>query len=564
MEEDEVPHACSPSSTCTDSSKSVIDPSVTEEAVIGDELWPRTSDQSPVQSHNDTDIVCAFSESEDKCADATIDASIGSTTLLDTFEGLSHNDIITLTLVELKADSETQSLTDFKEPQDVSVPNKIEIPDSAPDSSSAVTGSEICPCPGVELATTSNSAPPESSSGSSRARRGKGRGIAKGKATGKQRGKRAASTEPAPQILPPAPSEPSNVSCDEPVCAATEDRMPPVDTSQTSPVSSTETSPLSTSLINPAKSAPLDQNARWSFLLSKHPLTPVCKSTAEPPPTPSPALAMQEKTTPPAHSTPNPVRRPQTPALLFPKPQLRTEEGAGLPLKAAEMYGAFGAKRSSAQSPLPSPAPLSGNAKLIQPITSHHHESLMKATVLSGAPLSVPEAKGLSEITTLKKHSSQSSKIPPGLSKTEVLRYKLIKKLKAKKKALAKLNKLLGHAGETSLQPDSTNLNSPNTVTSSTYEGSACEDFFSDLLSPATTASNLSPDSTSLLEKLAGNQDVDQRDCAVNATDAALQRDGCVVGLDPDNFLDEFLSQAAAERPTDMETEALSALELFM
>lgn len=575
IEEDKVPRACSPSSICTGSppSKNEINPSVTEEALIGDELLACTPDQSLVTSHNDTDIVCAFSVSEENCIDTTItagvDTSIGSTTLLDTFEGLSHNDIITLTLVELKADSETQPLSDSKETQDVSVPNKIEIPDSTPDSSSAVIGSEMCHSPGVGLAVTSNSSETESSNGSSSdptfvpcAKRGRGRGIAKGKTISKQKDKKAASTKPAPQISPPSSSEPSNVICNKPVHAAAEDRKPPVETPCTSPVSSTETSPLSSSQINPAKSTPLDQNARWSFLLSKHPLTHVRKYVAEPPPTHSPALATQVKPTPPAHSTPNPVRRQQTPGIFFPKPQLRTEETVGLPLKAAEMYGAFGAKSSSTQSPLPSPAPLSGNAK---PITSHHQKSLMNTTVLSGTSLSVPEAKGLSEISSLKKHRSQSSKIHPGLNETEALRYKLIKKLKAKKKALAKLNKLLGHAGETCLQPDSTNLNSPITVTSSTYDGSTCEDFFSDLLSPATTASNLSPDSTSLLEKLAGSQDViDQLDCAVNAADRVSQTDACVVGLDPENFLDEFLSQAVAERPTEIETEALSALGIFM
>lgn len=577
IEDDEVPHACSPSSTCTGShsSKNEINPSVTEEAVIGDQLLACTLDQSLVTSHNDTDIVCAFSVSEDTCIDTTItagvDTSIGSTTLLDTFEGLSHNDIITLTLVELKADSETQPLSDSKETQDLSVPNKTEILDSTPDSSSAVIGSEICHSPVVELATTSNSSDTEFSNGSSSdptfvpcARRQRARGIAKGK-TSNQKNKKAASTKPAPQTSPPAASEPSNVICNKPVCAAAEDRTPPVDTPQTSPVSSSETSPLSTSLINPAKPTPLDQNARWSYLLSKNPVTHVCKSIAQPPPTHSPPLATQVKPTPPAHSTPNPVRRQQTPGILCHKPQLRTEESVGLPLKAAEMYGAFGTKSSSSQSPLPTPAPVSGNAKLMQPIKSHHQKSLMNTTVLSGTSLSVPEAKGLSEISSLKKHSSQSSKTPPGLSKTEALRYKLIKKLKAKKKALAKLNKLLGHVGETSLQPDSTNLNSPSTVTSSTYDDSICEDFFSDLLSPATTASNLSPDSTSLLEKLAGSQDVvDQLNCAVNAADTVSQTDTCLVGMDPDNFLEEFLSQAVAERPTDIETEDLSALEMFM
>lgn len=580
VEEDKEPCACSPSSTCTDSppSKNEINPSLKEKDVVEDELLACTPDQSLVMSHNDTDIVCAFSVSEDNSnimdttVTAGVDTSIGSTTLLDAFEGLSHNDIITLTLVELKPDSEPQPLNDGEETQDLSVHNKNEILDSTPDSSSAVIGSEMCQGPDVQSATTSNSSDPESVDDSSSdptfvpcAKRGRVRGCDKGKTVSRQKGKKAASSKAAPHISPPASSEPSNVICNKPVCAATQHSTPPVETTrQTSPVSSTKASPLSTSQISPTKPTALDQNARWSFLLSKHPLNHLNKSIAKLPPTHTPTLATQLKPTPPSHSTPNPVRRQQTPGGLCPKTQLRTEESVGLPLKAAEMYVAFGAKSSNTQSPLPSPAPVSSNAKLTQSIVSHHQKSLMNTTVLSGTSLST-EAKGLPEKSSLKKHSSQSSKVPPGVSKTEALRHKLIKKLKAKKKALAKLNELLGHMGETSLRPDSTDLSSPNTVTSSTYDGSTCEDFLSDLLSPATTASNLSPDSSGLQEILASGQAVlDQLDCGINSVVAGSQTDTSVIGPSPENFLDEFLSQAVAERPTEMESEALSALEIFM
>lgn len=570
MEDDKYPPACSPSSTCTDppQSQNEINPSLTENALI-DELLACTPDQSVVTSHNDTDIVCAFSVSEGNSVDTTItagvDTSIGSTTLLDAFEGLSHNDIVTLTLVELKADSETQPLKDGRETQDLILKN-TEMLDSTPDSSSALMGNEMSQSSDIELAATSNSSDNQNSDGSSSdptfvpcGRRGRGRGNTKGKTVGKQKNKKAASAKAAPQISPPAASEPSNVIFKKPVCGTMQHSTPPVDTTQqTSSVSSTETLSLSTSQVNPTKPIPLDQNARWSFLLSKHPVTHVRKSIAEVPPSHTPTLAMQVKPSPPSHSTPNPVRRQQTPGIPFPKPQLRTEGSVGLPLKAAEMYGAFGAKSSSTQSQLTSPAPLSGSATFL------HQKSLMNTTVLSGTSLPAREAKGLSEISSLKKASSQSSKVPPGVSKTEALRHKLIKKLKAKKKALAKLNQLLGDIGETS-RPDSTDLRSPHTVTSSTYDGSACEDFLSDLLSPATTASNLSPDSSGLLDKLASTQDpVDQLDCSINAAGMLSQTDTCMAGLSPENFLDEFLSQAIAERPSEIETEALSALEIFM
>lgn len=537
-EEDKEPRVCSPSTTFNESppSKTEINPSLVDKDLTADEL-----------SHNDSDIICALSASEDcsgimdTTVTAAVDTSIGSTTLLNTFEGLSHNDIITLTLVELNADSEMPPLNDD---------SQTVILDSTPDSSSAVTGSEKPP--DVGLPTPSNSS--ESDDGSSsdptfvpgaRGGRGRGRGVGRGRTVGRQVGKKAASSKAVPHTSPSASSEPSEVISDKPVDS------PPAETQQASPVSSTDTSSLSTSQKNPSPvPATPDQHARWSFLLSKHPLNPVQKSTA-----PTPVAHVQPA--PPAHSTPNPVRRPQPPGGLFPKPQLKTEESGGLPLKAAEMYGAFGAKSSNTPSPLPSAAPLT--SKLVQPVTS---KLLTNSTVVSGTSLPVPGAKTLPEISSSKKHSSKSSKLPPGLSETEVLRYKLkkklIKKLKEKKKKLAQLNEMLGHPGGARLRPDSTDLGSPNTVTSSTYDGSICDDFLSDLLSPATTASNLSPDSSGFLEMLAGGQDgADQLDSGARA---ASQVNICAAEPHSENFLEDFLSQAVAQRPTEMETEALSEL----
>uniref|UniRef100_A0A3Q3EBK8 Ubiquitin specific peptidase like 1 n=1 Tax=Labrus bergylta TaxID=56723 RepID=A0A3Q3EBK8_9LABR len=353
-EDDKEHHVCSPSSTFTETPLSKQD-----------EL------QSSIFTlHNDTDIMCALSAPEDSTITAGLDASIGSTTLLDTFQGLSHNDIITLTLVELKPDSETQPLNDIQQNQDLVVSSRIENLDSTPDSSST--------------------------------------------------------------------------------------------------------------------------NARLSFLLSKNPLHKGVKPISKVPPTP---VVQVKKRIPLSQSTPNPVRKQQISTAVYPKPPLKTEKTDGLPLKAAEMYGAFGAKTSNTQS----------------------------------------------------KHSS-SSKVPPGVSTTEALRYKLIKKLKAKKKKLA------------NLRPDSTDLGSPGTVTSSTYDSSICDDPLSDLLSPATTASNLSPDSTGLLEMLANGKDgVYQLGGARVATS---QINTCVNEPISENFMDDFLLQAESQRPTDEETEALEALFL--
>lgn len=336
---------------------------------------------------------------------------------------------------------------------------------------------------------------------------------------------------------------------------APQDNTPPDATpQQASPVSSTDVSPVATSQ---KSTTTVDSNARWSFMLSKHPANQLHKSTAKLAPGHTPASVAQGNPSPLVHSTPNPLKKQQIAAGLSFKAQLKTENSEeGLPMKAAEMYGAFSAKNSNIQSPLPSSA--LPTPKLLEPIASSRPTN---AKIVSGTSLTVPQTNGLPNISALKKHSSQSAKVPAGLSSTEALRYKLMKKLKAKKKKLAKLNKLLGEQGGAGLQPDSTDLHSPSTVTSSTYDGSTCDDFLSDLLSPATTASNLSPDSTGFLEMLANGQD--GADCAVGAGAMPEKNNGTDV-VNTENFLDEFLLQAVTQTPTDMETEALNALELFI
>ncbi|XP_076606317.1 SUMO-specific isopeptidase USPL1 isoform X2 [Chaetodon auriga] len=577
LEEHKEPAACSPSSTlaeCHPSKKESIR-SPGDKDVMVDALLAPSLDHSLLASHGDSDIVCALTASEDHSnimdttVTAGVDTSIGSTTLLDAFEGLSHNDIITLTLVELKADSEMQPGNGNGQTQDVSLPGGTEMFDSTPDSSSTVIGSEMPHGPVVELPTTSNASEPEDGSPSelkfvpaARGGRGRGRGI--GRSQTRQMSKKAASSKAAPHISPSASSEPSKVNSNTPARTdPTQDNTPPVETAQqTSPVSSTNTSPLSASQKSPTMLPAVHENSCWSFLISKHPLHQVQKPADKLASTP----ATQVKPSPPIHSTPIPVKKQQVPGRLFPKPQLKTEDSQGLPPKAAEMYNAFGAKSSSISSPpLPPPALLNGKSKLCQSITSNQQTLLMNTTAVCGTSLPVPGPKGLLEMSSSKKRSSRSSKVPEGLSDTEALRYKLIKKLKAKKKKLAKLNEMLSHQGGAGLRPDSTYLDSPNTVTSSTYDGSICDDFFSDLLSPATTASNLSPDSTGFLEMLTNGQDgANQLDCGVSAADAAPQVNTCMNEPNADNFLDNFLSQAVAQRPTEMETEALSALELFV
>ncbi|XP_068456563.1 SUMO-specific isopeptidase USPL1 [Clinocottus analis] len=581
----EEPRVCSPSSTFTESppSDNVMTPNQGDEDLTADKLFSCSPDQSLLMSHNVTDLVCALSLSEDDSSimdttvAAEVDTSIGSATLLDAFEGLSQDDIITLTLVELKVDSEMQPLNDKKETQDVSVPTRNEIQDFTPDSSSAVIGSEISHDTEIShdaeishdteishdakvshdaelsndadvdlhTATSSDSADGSASDPTfvPAARKGRGRRV------GRQRVKKAP-TKATPAALGVISSKPETT-------AVAQDNTPPVESAQQpSPVSSTDASPSSDGPKGPP------QNARWSFMLSKHPLNQVHKTITRLDPIETGTSLKPVKPTPLTQSTPNPVRRPQNPKGFFPKPQLKTEDSGGLPLKAAEMYDGFGAKSSNTQSPLPCPVVLNGKPTLFEPITSNQQTSLKNTAVVSGSVPPLLGAKRLLEISHLKKQSSHSSKLPPGLSDTEALRYKLIKKLKAKKKKLAKLNEMLGHQGGASLRPDSTGLSSPHTVTSSTYDGSLCDDFLTGLLSPATTASNLSPDSTGFLEMLANGQDrADQVDCGqVNAVGAVCQTNA----PNTENFLEEFLSQAVAQGPTELETEALSALELFV
>ncbi|XP_058645187.1 SUMO-specific isopeptidase USPL1 isoform X2 [Onychostoma macrolepis] len=171
-----------------------------------------------------------------------------------------------------------------------------------------------------------------------------------------------------------------------------------------------------------------------------------------------------------------PIRLP--PPAPKPKPILKCDNEA-LPAKPADMFGGFLSKKlqnSSGGNPAVAPQP---------------------------KPVTLP-------VASVKKNPSLLADQQP-ISTTEALRLKLLKKLKAKKKKLAKLNQLLGSAGESAPKPDSTALSSPYSVTSSTsaYDSPAYDQFFAELLSPATTVSNLSPDSSGLLEMLNNGQNAE-------------------------------------------------------
>ncbi|XP_067289234.1 SUMO-specific isopeptidase USPL1 isoform X2 [Pseudorasbora parva] len=249
---------------------------------------------------------------------------------------------------------------------------------------------------------------------------------------------------------------------------------------------------------------------------------------------PSPLLSSLLHRHPSFHSTP--VRLP--PPAPKPKPILKCDNEA-LPAKPADMFGGFINKK---------PANSSG----VNPAVAPLHKSV---TFPGGMCLPV------------KKTPSLSADQP--INTTDALRLKLMKKLKAKKKKLAKLNQLLGSQGEAAPRPDSTALSSPYSVTSSTsaYDSPAYDQFFAELLSPATTTNNLSPDSTGLLEMLNNGQNSEK-------TIGSAQQNSSVATVVPEATLtypsstndsilafDEYIQSEMSQ--TAMESTDFNGLDIF-
>uniref|UniRef100_A0A3P9P0M1 Ubiquitin specific peptidase like 1 n=1 Tax=Poecilia reticulata TaxID=8081 RepID=A0A3P9P0M1_POERE len=413
-------------------------------------------------------------------------------------------------------DLSTEELS-TQQADDPSSPVRTEnVVSSLPDSSVPAAGGNLCHNTNAQSALSSSSCESESSNNlvsdptfvpNAKKRRSRPPNLRK--TVGRRKGKTAASSKDPP----PEPSElPEPSEAPESVCSA-QSNIAAV-TEQPSTVSSINISPPL-----------LTQKDRWSYILSRHPVNQAYKNISHPPPTQN-AITSEVK---PSHpdpvkngvisegkpSHPDPVKKPPIPARV-PRPPLSSDERTGLPPKAAEMYGGFGAKSPSPVIPPPS-----------SPAVPSDHPAPATWTS-STSPL-------LTEISSFKKPGS--SKISSGLSDTETLRYKLLKKLKAKKKKLAKLNQLLGSGGGAHLRPDSTDLNSPSTVSSSTYDGYAS----SDLLSPAMTASSLSPDSTGFLEMLVSGQDgANQLDCVVSGAGALTPTNCQTTQHEGHNFLEEF------------------------
>ncbi|KAJ0061656.1 hypothetical protein NL108_005725 [Boleophthalmus pectinirostris] len=539
-EQRQASRACSPSTTFTESPPSTkhINHSATDLDIITNELLQCSPDQSLLNPQNISDITDCISE-QDTTVTAEVDTTIGSTTLLDTFEGLTHNDIVTLTLVEIKEDSkqplsnstecETEQVKDLKS-QNVNSEIQDSIKDAtapAPDSSTIETIEKS-----QENELSSESEPEDSVSEEDN--------LANDptfEPQSKRRRKRARTVTTKQVKRPKVDAQKGNITKSiftTPVqCKSSRSAT----SKPISPVSSTVPTllivPQAPSLIQPEQKG-------WSHLLERS--LGHIQNTSKINLNQKPAI--QLKRVNPIPSTPQ--QRGAVTVKVTPKPVLKTENSEGLPLKAADMYGAFGSKNTK-----PNSATTNVNK---MPLESPVHKAIKDNTVVNNNSQNTSIAGLANNITSYKK--IKSSKMPSGLSETEALRYKLFKKLKAKKKKLAKLNEMLGQSGRDSFKPDSTNNFSPNTVTSSTLD----DEFFSDLLSPATTiTSNLSPDSTDFLEMLANGQEATVR--AEISSNTVVQPS---TGADGADFLDEFMSQAAVERPSEMEEDALSALDLFL
>ncbi|KAJ0004587.1 hypothetical protein NQD34_010801, partial [Periophthalmus magnuspinnatus] len=462
-EQHEESRACSPSTTfteCLPSSKHINHSSRDLDLITND--WLQCSpDQLLLNPQNSSDIMDDISE-QDTAITAEVDTTIGSTTLLDAFEGLTHNDIITLTLVEINKDSQ--------QPPSNATDDEIE---QAKDFKSQNVNSEM-----------------------------------------QDSFKNATVFAPDSSLTIETIEKPKENDCDHSVSEPECKSSPTVTSKPMSPVSST----VPTLLIVPKTSVIQPEQKGWCHLLERslgHIQNTSKINTNRKP-------AMQSKKVFPIPLAPQ--QRGAVTIKVTPKPMLRTEDSGGLPLKAAEMYGAFGCKNAKLNSTV-----VNINKMPLEPPVQ---KAVTYNTVMDDS-LSTSVAGLANNITSCKK--TKSSKMPSGLSETEMLRYKLFKKLKAKKKKLAKLNEMLGQSGGDGFKPDSTNL-SPNTVTSSTLD----YEFFSDLLSPATTiTSNLSPDSTDFLEMLANGQEATVG--AEMSADTLVQPS---TGAETADFLDEFMSQA--------------------
>ncbi|KAJ8412465.1 hypothetical protein AAFF_G00128010 [Aldrovandia affinis] len=437
---------------------------------------------------DDTFIMNALTEEDadggvSKMSQRCLDTSIGSTTLLDTFEGLSHSDIVTLTLVEVKADTEVR-------PQDGS-----RSPDSMP---------PIAMEAGLVSSTAADS---------------------------------KACSPPKPQEKPRVTRRPN----------LREGKVAPSDEDLVLPSVVAPPAPDPSSPVTKVPGSAALSNTRWSTLLSRH---PSFQSTS--------VIQKCDSVAPP------------------PRPMLTLADCEALPAKAAEMFGGFRPRQvatlhngSSNGSHSPSVDSRMKDAVFKLPwVKSPNPKPSALNSPKQPSRTVEPTLIQRGDTTTLKSQPSPQ----PSLTKTSSLRHKLMKKLQKKKEMLTHLNQMLGKGTADALQrPDSTEITSPQIVSSSTSLCSSPgnEQFFTELLSPATTTSNLSPDSTGLLEMLVTGQEAVEV-AGENPSAVQLGGIGSVVpqslGNDlvstKDDFLEEFVSGTELQ-PCHTENVDFSMFDIF-
>uniref|UniRef100_W5LVT2 Ubiquitin specific peptidase like 1 n=1 Tax=Lepisosteus oculatus TaxID=7918 RepID=W5LVT2_LEPOC len=412
-----------------------------------------------------SDIV-AQEESDDLSAHAGLNATLTNSDMRDAFEGLSHNDIVTLTLVEVKVDAEGRPLDSHR------------VPDSTDCSDQTAAPEENRP--GGEdfgLLNNSSGSPPPRVNQSSET-------PASLLCPAELCGPQTRSSEKAPVSVQSSQQTPreKRVTVDSKNREefGTAAKVPPASDVRTALSPDTTSPPAATTTALPATAAASAVNGgksggsgdKWSVhFLNRH---PVLRSSST-----------HFKAVPVAPSRPSqpfPTREQQSP-----RPLLALGDDGNFPGKSAEMFGGFRSKGvATSKGSLPS------------------RETGLKISPSSdsaGFPVNATKPdprKAVSTTSALKGHD-----------KTDKLRYKLLKKLKAKKQKLASLNSLLklNGFGDTSVLPES-HKSTVHLDASSLCASPSYDEFFADLLSPSTTDSSVSPDSTDCLERLANGKQV--------------------------------------------------------
>lgn len=430
--------------------ESLPDNSLTETmSKVGDDFQNITNSLA-----DDTCIIEPLTGNKDSSESASnLNSSIGSTTLLDTFEGLSHSDIVTLTLVEVEANVKEDSCPNIQEMVTGSAESSVTEAFHLLEKSSHQTASNV-----------------------------------------KNNKDSANNVSHTPELI-----FPSVVKSPELVDPSKVSKCPPTLHSS---------DPSTSNLL-------LDQHAF-------HQSTPLRV---------------------PHHAT-------------DPRIDQRFDGSDPLLAKPAELFGGYRTKIS------PNPGIPGGLLK----------HSFVKLPTAPQKPFSCPSGiTTVNSVSTLMKSASQNIlKSSPSkmVLSTEALRLKLMKRLKAKKKKLAKLNQLLSIEGsESTPRPDSTDICSPYSVTSSTsaYDSPAFDHFFAELLSPDMSTSNQSPDSTGLLEMLTNSQAAGTSESSSHENSVPLSELPVPLLNDLSSTNEAFLelNSGAREHQTAIENAELNAMDIF-